>query len=209
MLKAGLTGGIACGKSFVLGEFQKLGVHTVDADKIAHSLIQPGQPSYDRIVELFGSGILAPDGAIDHKKLGRLVFSQKSARQELNSIVHPFVFEEEERLIAEFKTNRDRKLPIIMVDAALMIETDSYQKYDCILVVFCKPSMQLDRLMARNHFSEEEAQKRIDSQMPLSEKVKFADYVIENSGRPSETQAQINHIFDEMLSRDESQQNKT
>ena len=208
MLRAGLTGGIACGKSFVLEEFYKLGVHTVDADKIAHSLIQPGQPSYDRIVESFGSDILAPDGAIDHKKLGRLVFSQESARQKLNSIVHPFVFREEERLIAEFRTDRDRKLPIVMVDAALMIETGSYRRYDCILVVFCEPSLQLHRLMTRNHFSEDEAQKRIDSQMPLSEKVRFADYVIENSGRPSETQAQINQIFDEMLSRDESQEKK-
>lgn len=199
MLKVGLTGGIGCGKSHILREFHKLGVYTIDADEIAHEVILPDQPAYGKIVETFGPEILAPDQAIDRKKLGERVFSDDQARAKLNQIVHPLVLQEEARRIADFEDLQDPKSPIIMVDAALMIETGSYRKYDCVVVVYCHPQVQLQRVMARDKLSEEEALQRIQSQLPLLEKIKYADYVIENSGRLSETNEQVKHTFTELV----------
>ena len=199
MLKVGLTGGIGCGKSHILREFHKLGVYTIDADEIAHEVILPDQPAYGEIVESFGPEILASDQTIDRKKLGEKIFSDGKAREKLNQIVHPLVLEEEALRIAEFEDREDLKSPIIMVDAALMVEAGSYRKYDFVVVVYCHSQVQLQRLMARDKLSEEEALQRIESQMPLLEKIKYADYVIENSGRLSETNEQVRHIFKELV----------
>ncbi|MDA2924920.1 dephospho-CoA kinase [Acidobacteria bacterium AH-259-L09] len=202
MLKVGLTGGIACGKSHVLREFQNLGVYTIDADEIAHQVILPGKAAYKKIVHTFGHDILAADQTIDRKKLGKLVFFDEEARQELNRIVHPFVLEEEERLISNFETAKDPKSPIVMVDAALMVETGSYRKYDFLIVVYCDSVIQLRRLMSREGLSQEEAMRRIRTQMPLSEKVKHADYIVDNSGRLSDTKEQIKQIFTELVKKE-------
>lgn len=199
MLKVGLTGGIGCGKSHILREFHKLGVYTIDADEIAHEVILPDQPAYGEILETFGSEILAPDQTIDRKKLGEKIFSDGKAREKLNRIVHPLVLQEEARRTAGFEDLKDPKSPIIMVDAALMIETGSYRKYDFVVVVYCHPQVQLQRVMARDGLSEEEALQRIQSQMPLLEKIKYADYLIENSGRLSETNEQVKHILTELV----------
>lgn len=201
MLKVGLTGGIGCGKSHILREFHKLGVYTIDADEIAHEVILPDQSAYRQIVETFGPEILASDQTIDRKILGEKVFSDEKARKKLNQIVHPLVLEEEARRVAEFEGREDLKSPIIMVDAALMIETGSYRKYDFVVVVYCHPQVQLQRVMARDRLSEEEALQRIQSQMPLLEKIKYADYIIENSGRLSETNEQVKHTFTEFTKR--------
>lgn len=139
MLKVGLTGGIGCGKSHILREFHKLGVYTIDADEIAHEVILPDQSAYKEILERFGPEILASDQTIDRKKLGERVFSDEKAREKLNQIVHPLVLEEEARRVAEFEEREDPKSPILMVDAALMVETGSYRKYDCVIVVYCPP----------------------------------------------------------------------
>jgi dephospho-CoA kinase len=199
MLKVGLTGGIGCGKSHILREFHKLGVYTIDADEIAHEVILPDQPAYGEILETFGPEILAPDQTIDRKKLGERVFSDERERGKLNQIVHPLVLQEEARRIADFEDLQDPKSPIIMVDAALMIETGSYRKYDFVVVVYCHTQVQLQRVMARDKLSEEEALQRIQSQLPLLEKIKYADYVIENSGRLSETNEQVKHTFTELV----------
>jgi len=198
MLKVGLTGGIGCGKSHILREFHKLGVYTIDADEIAHEVILPDQSAYEQILEIFGPEILASDRTINRKKLGERVFSDEQAREKLNQIVHPLVLEEEARRVAEIEEREDPKSPILMVDAALMVETGSYRKYDCVVVVYCTPQVQLQRVIARDRLSEEEALQRIQSQMPLLEKIKYADYIIENSGRLSETNEQIKHIFTEL-----------
>jgi len=198
MLKVGLTGGIGCGKSHILREFHKLGVYTIDADEIAHEVILPDQSAYEQILEIFGPEILASDRTINRKKLGERVFSNEQAREKLSQIVHPLVLEEEARRVAEIEEREDPKSPILMVDAALMVETGSYRKYDCVVVVYCTPQVQLQRVIARDRLSEEEALQRIQSQMPLLEKIKYADYIIENSGRFSETNEQIKHIFTEL-----------
>ena len=199
MLKVGLTGGIGCGKSHILREFHKLGVYTIDADEIAHEVILPDRSAYEKILETFGPEILASDRTIDRKKLGEKVFSDEKAREKLNRIVHPLILEEETRRVAEFQEREDPKFPIIMVDAALMVETGSYRKYDCVVVVYCTPQVQLQRVIARDRLSEEEALQRIQSQMPLLEKIKYADYIIESSGRLSETNEQVKHIFTELV----------
>ena len=197
MLKVGLTGGIGCGKSHILKEFHKLGVYTIDADEIAHEVILPDQSAYEQILETFGPEILASDRTIDRKKLGEKVFSDEKAREKLNRIVHPLVLEEVARRVAIFEEREDPTSPIIMVDAALMVETGSYRKYDFVVVVYCPPQVQLQRVIARDRLSEEEALQRIQSQMPLLEKIKYADYIIESSGRLSETNEQVKHIFTE------------
>ncbi len=204
MLKVGLTGGIACGKSFALKEFEKLGVYGIDADEIAHSVIEVGQPAFQKVVEEFGEEILDPVGGIDRKKLGKVVFADEQARQRLNGIVHPHIFEEERRQLEALENPLSNLRPAIaMVDAALMVETGSYRRYDKLLVVYCRPEIQLRRMLFRDNISEEDALRRIASQMPVFEKVKFADYLIENSARVSDTREQIRQIYAELVARSE------
>ncbi len=199
MLKVGLTGGIACGKSHTLKQFHKLGALTIDADRIAHSVMQPGEPAYEEIVRLFGSDILAADKTIDRRKLGKLVFSDPDLRSKLNAAVHPYVYEAEREEID--KARQLNSNPMVLVDAALMVETGSYKGYEVVIVVYCRPDIQLNRLMSREGLSEEEALIRIASQMPILEKIRYADYVIENSGKLSDTDQQVKHIFADLLSR--------
>jgi dephospho-CoA kinase len=200
MLKVGLTGGIACGKSYALKEFHKLGAYAIDADRIAHKVTWPGQPAYEQIVAAFGRDILLEDGDLDRKKLAALIFSNGSERKRLNDIVHPYILKEEQRLITEVeKDPRLLRSPIVMVDAALMVEVGSYRNYDFVVVVYCHPSIQLSRLVTREGLSEEEAWRRISSQMPLLEKVRYADFVIENSGKLSQAHRQIKQVFAELI----------
>lgn len=199
MLKVGLTGGIACGKSHTLKQFHKLGAVTIDADRIAHLVMQPGKPAYENIVQLFGPDILAPDKTIDRRRLAKLVFSDPDLRAKLNAAVHPHVYEAEHQEID--KARLINSSPMVLVDAALMVETGSYKGYQVVIVVYCRPDIQLNRLMSRDDLPEEEAVRRIESQMPILEKIKYADYVVENSGKLADTNQQVKHIFADLLSR--------
>lgn len=199
MLKVGLTGGIATGKSHALAEFRSLGAHTIDADEIAHRVITRGRPAYDEILEHFGSGILQQDGEIDRKALGRIVFADEEKLKRLNAIVHPRVFEEEEKELREIETGMRKHSPIVITDAALMIEAGSYKRYDKIVVVSCIPELQFARLVARDGIPPEDAAIRISRQMPISEKVKYADYLIENSGKYNETRRQIRQVYASLM----------
>ena len=200
MLRVGLTGGIACGKSLVLEEFRKLGVFGLDADQMARGVVRPGQPAYLEIARHFGNSILQQDGAIDRKKLGQVVFADEGSRETLNHIIHPYILAEEERRIAVWKESlRGAPVPIVMVDAALMVETGSYRRYDVLIAVYCRPRIQLNRLTTREGFSRKAALQRIRSQMSAWQKTKYADYVIDNSGTPPQTRAQVRQIFPELL----------
>ena len=202
MLRVGLTGGIACGKTNALIEFEKLGVYGIDADRISHELIFPGRPAYEEVVETFGNEILNDDGTIDRSRLGTIVFGDGSKRRKLNRIVHPLVLAEEERILSSLEDELSTLRPkIAMVGAALMIEAGFHRKYDVILVVYCHQEIQLRRLMARDGLGEAAALRRIGSQMPLLEKVGYADFVIDNSSRLSDTRRQIHHTFLELASR--------
>jgi dephospho-CoA kinase len=197
MLKVGLTGSIAVGKSFVVSVFADLGCVTFDADKIAHKVMEPGGAAYEETVREFGGSILAEDGSIDRAKLGAIVFADAGRRKRLNEIVHPRVVEEQNRLLGEVEA----KTPdaIVINDAALMIESGGYRRYDKLIVVFCDREKQIERLMRRNHLTREDAERRIAAQMSSDEKRRYADYEIDTSGAFDQTRRRVAEVFAELV----------
>jgi dephospho-CoA kinase len=196
MLRVGLTGGIATGKSFVSSVLREQGCEVADADRIAHQVIEPGQPAYAEIFREFSGDVpelISETGAIDRARLGAFVFAHPARLQRLNAIVHPQVFAAQEKWFAEIAA-RDPQA-IAVVDAALMIETGSYRRFDKVIVAYCEPQLQLERLMARNNLSREAAQARIATQMPTAEKLSYADYTINTSGSFDETRRQVEAVF--------------
>lgn len=196
MLKVGLTGGIATGKSFVLSVLGELGCEVMDADQTARVVVEPGQPAFDEIVAHFGGEIVGADGKLDRAKLGAIVFNDAAQREKLNSIVHPKVFEAQARWMAEVESRNPQA--IVVIDAALMIETGSYRRFDKLVVVHCQPEIQLQRLMARNTLTHEEATARISSQMPSAEKLKFADFAINTSLGFEDTRQQTELLYEQL-----------
>ncbi|MED2983322.1 dephospho-CoA kinase [Bacillus thuringiensis] len=188
----GLTGGIASGKSTVSEMFRELSIPVIDADVIAREVVEQGKPAYNKIVEVFGAEVLQQDGELDRPRLGSIVFYNEEKRLQLNKIVHPAVREE---------MNRKKEMYIkegmqaVVLDIPLLFESKLTSLVDRILVVAVKPHTQLERLMKRNNFSEEEATARIQSQMPLEEKVKNADEVINNDGTIMGTKTQLQVIL--------------
>jgi dephospho-CoA kinase len=179
MLRVGLTGSIAVGKSFVASVFAELGARVLDADETAREVVQPGSPGLEAIVEVFGEAVLNADGTLNRRALGALVFADEEKRQQLNFLLHPFIIARQDEILREWESEDPEGIGI--VDAALMIESGGYRRFDKLIVVHCRPEVQLERLMLRNDLSRDEAQRRIDSQMPQEEKQKFADYLIDTS----------------------------
>jgi dephospho-CoA kinase len=196
MLLVGLTGGIGSGKSLVAQMFKQLGVHLIDADELAHWAVEPGQPALERIVESFGPEILNPDRTLDRVKLGRMVFDHPEKRELLNSLVHPYVFMEEERRRKEI-AQKDPKA-IVMFDAALLIETGSYQLMDKVILVTIDRPKQISRIMRRDGLSREEVVKRINAQMPQSKKKRKADYIIDGGQPLKAVEDQVRRIYEEL-----------
>src|SRR5215510_8402119 len=176
MLKVGLTGSIAVGKSFVVKILSDLGCRVLDADAVAREVVAPGTPGIKAVVDVFGGEILNEDGTLDRARLGAIVFADEAKRLRLNSILHPFIIAEQDKVLSEW----ERLDPggIAVVDAALMIESGGYQRFDKVIVVHCRPEVQLQRLTSRDGLSRSEAEKRIASQMPQDEKKKYADFLI-------------------------------
>jgi dephospho-CoA kinase len=197
MLQVGLTGNIASGKSNAARVFTELGAHVIDADSIAHELMSPGRETYEKVVRAFGGRILNADSTINRKVLGEMVFSQEDKRLLLNTLVHPDVRVEVERRIATDAATNPHA--IIIVDAALMVETGYYKRLHALVVVTCSPSLQLARLIHRDGLSVEEARARITSQIPAEEKLKVATYAIETSGTLRETREQIETIYRDLV----------
>jgi dephospho-CoA kinase len=196
MLKTGLTGGIATGKSYVLSVLQELGCEVIDADAIVHQLIEPGEPAYQEIIDHFGQEIIGVEGKIDRAKLGAIVFADKTRREKLNSIIHPRVYEAQARWFSDVEQRNPRAIAV--VDASLMIETGSYRRFDKLVVVYCHAELQIERLMARNNFTREQALARINAQMPSEEKLKYADYRIDTSGGFEDTRRQVEALYAEL-----------
>ena len=196
MLKIGLTGGIATGKSFVLSVLSELGCEVMDADQTAREVVEPGQPAFEEIVAHFGGEVVGADGRLDRPKLGAIVFNDPAQREKLNSIVHPKVFEAQARWMAEVEARNPQA--VVIIDAALMIETGSYRRFDKVVVVYCEPELQLQRLMARNNMTQEEATARISSQMPSAEKLKFADFSINTSQGFEDTRRQTVSLYEQL-----------
>ena len=190
MLRVGLTGGIATGKSTVGQMFVELGCHSIDSDHITHQLFEPGQSVHNAVVKEFGARILAPDGTIDRRILGGIVFKEDPAsRKKLNSLVHPAVIQRQQEWLKEVQEKDPTGIAIVA--AALMIEVGTYKNYDEVIVVTCSPEVQKQRLTQRSGLQEDEIDVRIGSQMPVSEKEKYADFVIDNSGDLSNTRRQV------------------
>jgi dephospho-CoA kinase len=193
MLRVGLTGGISTGKTTVGLMFVELGCHLIDSDRITHQLLEPGQAVHAAVVREFGQRILAPDGTIDRRILGDIVFKEDpQARAKLNALVHPAVTQRQQEWLKEMETKDPAGVAI--VDAALMIEVGTYKNYDKIIVVTCSPEIQKQRLLQRSGLTEDQVDARIRSQMPMEEKVKVADFVIDNSGDRPATRRQVEDI---------------
>ncbi|OLC88578.1 MAG: dephospho-CoA kinase [Acidobacteria bacterium 13_1_40CM_4_61_5] len=188
MLRLGLTGGIASGKSAVAGMLRELGFPVLDADALAHRLMEPGQPAHDEVLREFGAEIAGADGRIDRAKLAAVVFADREKLERLNGIVHPRVLEEMQRQFAEGETRNT--LGAAFVEAALIIEAGYHKLLDGVVVTWCKPEQQLARLLARG-LSAEEARRRIAAQMPVEEKLRYATERIDCSGTLEETRKQV------------------
>jgi dephospho-CoA kinase len=196
MILVGLTGGIASGKSLVAKLFKDLGAYVIDADAIAHEVIQPGTPAYQEIIQQFGEGILRKDGTIDRSSLGQMVFGDPTRRAVLESIVHPRVFVAEEARRREIV--RQDPEAVIIFDAPLLIESRAHELMDRVIVVYADRKTQLKRLKERDHLDPEEAKRRISAQLPLSDKKVYADYVIDGMASPQEVASQTEAIYQEL-----------
>ena len=196
MMKVGLTGSIAVGKSFVLDVLRELGARTIDADAIAREVVEPGTPGLDAVVNEFGKEILKPDGSLDRSRLGQIVFADEVRRQKLNSILHPFIIKRQDEIVRQWE--QETPDAIAVIDAALMIESGGYKRFDKLIVVHCRPEIQLQRLMKREGLSQPEADRRIKSQMPQAEKMKYADFLIETSGEFETTRRQVESVWQQL-----------
>ena len=188
MLRLGLTGGIASGKSAVAAMLREQGFHVLDADALAHRLMEPGWPARDEVLREFGADLAGPDGRIDRGKLGAVVFGNRARLDRLNAILHPRVMDEMERQFREWERNGTRDA--VFAEAALIIEAGYEKRLDGVVVAWCRPEQQLERLRARG-LSEEEARRRMASQMPVEEKLRYATERIDCSGTLEETRRQV------------------
>jgi len=196
MVRVGLTGGIATGKSTVSRMFVECGAHLIDADLLAREAVAPGQPALREIVANFGPGMLAADGTLNRDRLASIIFKDPTQRARLEAIIHPYVFAEEERRCQQIG-EKDHHA-VVLFDAALLIETGAYKNKDCVIVVTADEQTQLARLMTRDSLTEPEARERITAQMPLSEKIKVAHYIIDGTLPVEELRPAISRIYDEL-----------
>ena len=194
MLRVGLTGGIGCGKSTVAGMMRDLGCRIIDADAISRDLAEPGQPAYQEILSAFGKEILLADGHLDRAKIAHIVFADASKLSTLNKILHPRVIAEEERQLGEIA--RTEPNAVAVVEAALLIEAGHHKLLQRLIVVWCKPDQQIERLTnpQGRAMSRDDAMQRIAAQMPLEEKRRMATDEIDNSGSFAATQEQVTEL---------------
>lgn len=207
MIKLGLTGGIASGKSVVGEMFVKLGAHLIQADAIAHWLMEPGRPVYEEVVRKFGSAILSSDGTINRPRLAAAAFGATAGASprvmELNAIVHPAVIAHENQWMDDIGA-RDPKA-IAIVEAALILEAGTADRFDYLVVVTCRPEQRVERLARRLRISEEAARtevaRRMAAQISEEEKIKAADFVIDNSGSLDMMERQVREVFARLTGR--------
>jgi dephospho-CoA kinase len=196
MLRVGLTGSIGVGKSFVASVLAEFGCHVIDADATAREVVEPGRPGLRDVARAFGQEIIRADGTLDRERLGSLIFADEKKRELLNSILHPYIIARQDELLREWEAINPEGIGVI--DAALMIESGGYKRFDKLIVVHCNPEVQLKRVMSRNNLSVAEAEQRIRAQMPQEEKKKFADYLIDTSDGFEATRRRTKEVFDEL-----------
>jgi dephospho-CoA kinase len=194
---AGLTGGIASGKSTVSRQLAELGCRVIDADVLAREVVAPGEPAWRAVVEEFGREVLAADGQLDRKRLGALVFAAPARRKVLEAITHPAIMARRQAALDAWTTEGFDGL--VVLDIPLLIEIGAAAHVDRVVLVYAERAAQLERLMARDGFDRTEAERRLASQMPLVEKVRHAHYVIDSSGTREETAAQVRAVHAALL----------
>jgi dephospho-CoA kinase len=187
----GLTGGIGSGKSLVDAIFRELGADVIDADALAREVVEPGQPALAEIVASFGSDMLLPDGRLNRARLAEVIFGDAAARQRLNAITHPRI----RRRMTEEVAARSRRPGVLILDIPLLYENGRAADVEQVIVVWVDQATQRQRLMERDGLTQEQARQRIDAQMPLEEKRRRADHVIDNSGTPESTRRQVEAIY--------------
>jgi len=207
MLTVGLTGGICSGKSEVAAVLKEHGCRLFDADQIARKLLQPGTGLFRQVLGRFGEGILGEDGAIDRPSLGRMVFNDPEKRRILNRMVHPAVIAEEDRLLRDLEDETAGTPCIAVVEAALMVEAGTYDRYHRLVVVHCTVEQQIERLAAGRGLSRAEATARIASQAPAGDKLALAHYTVDGSGRLEVTRQRAGELY-RRLARDEREQRR-
>lgn len=189
----GLTGGIACGKSKVADIFHELGFYTIDSDVISRKVMEKGEISYLKIVDYFGSDILDSNGEIIRKKLGSIVFSNKEKLKVLEEIVHPAIFDYEKKLRSQIYGKDDKA--VIITHAAKMIESGSFSNYDALIVITAEKNIQLERLIKRDNITYEQAQNILNNQLSNEERLKFADFIIDNSSDIVNLYKEVKRIY--------------
>ena len=198
--RVALTGGIATGKSHVLAVLSRAGVPTLDTDQVARAVVEPGTPALAAIVNRFGTAILDASGALNRRALADIVFADPRSRLDLEAIVHPAVREATDKWFAVLPPST----PFAVVAIPLLFETGRERDFDAVVVTACAPETQLERLMARDGLSEADARRRIEAQLPLDEKVRRADVVIDTSGTYDKTDAQVDALLEKLRSGGES-----
>jgi dephospho-CoA kinase len=193
MLSVGLTGGLASGKSFVGRALAGLGCYLIEADKLGHEVMMPGGEAYDAIIREFGPSILDEEGCISRRKLSGIVWDNPERLEKLNSLVHPPVREREDRRIAEIA--RTDPQAIAVVEAAILVETGRYKSFDRLIVVTCAAEQQMERALERGTYNRQEILARLSRQLPLEDKLKVADYVIDTSGDKNATLEQVRKVY--------------
>ena len=193
MLRVGLTGGLATGKSLVGEHLARLGCHWIQADELGHEVLSPAHPVYEAVVREFGGEILCADGSVDRKKLGAIVFDQPDRLALLNSLIHQAVIRREEELIAAISARNPDA--IVVLEAAILIETGSFKRFDRLILTVCDEETQVQRAMKRSSLSREEVLARLRRQMPLVDKLPYADFVIDTSGPKEETQKKVAEVY--------------
>lgn len=191
----GLTGGIASGKSLVARTLRELGAPVIDADELARQVVEPGQPAYEDVVREFGPGVLAGDGTLDRKRLAEIVFADDKKRKRLGQITHPRIAQ---LALAQTAELAARGAPIVIYEAALLVENGIHKNLGGLIVVKAEPEQQLARAAARDGTGAEAARARIASQLPLADKLAVATHVIDNSGTPEETRRQVERLWREL-----------
>jgi len=204
MLNVGLTGGIASGKSTVAAMLVEKGAFHIDFDILAHGVEKPDMPAWRAIIDAFGPEIRNEDGTINRARLGMVVFADQKKMAQLNAIVHPAVFTEWHRQLADIK--KEKADAIVLSDMPLLIEAGMKQMVDVVLLVYISPEEQLRRLMARNGYTREESLSRLSAQMPIQDKLALADLIVDNEGSREETQDQVVGVWGELVRRERAKE---
>lgn len=193
MLRVCLTGSIGVGKSFVTSVLDDLGCHTLDADLTAREVVLPGSPGLAAIINEFGPDVLEADGTLNRKALGALVFADERKRELLNSILHPIIIKRQDQVMLEWEAQDPKGIGVI--DAALAIESGGYRRFDKLIVVHCRPQIQIQRIMERDGISRAQAEARVATQISQEEKLKFADFAIDTSEGFEETRRRTEGVY--------------